>query len=69
MMKRHEVVKMFQDKVDSMDGLALVNLGYDLDMDLNLFWDEEEGYFLVDDEILQHQIDLDAKAEAELVAK
>ena len=69
MMKRHEVEKMFKDRIEGMDDLALVNLSYDMDMDISLFWDEESGYFLVDDEIRQHQVELDAKAEAELAAK
>lgn len=63
MMKRHEVERMFKDRIDGMDDLALVNLSYDMDMDISLFWDEESGYFLVDDEIIQHQAELDAKAE------
>ncbi len=62
MMKRHEVEKMFKDRIEGMDDASLAELSYEFDMDIALMWDQEFGYFLVDDEIVERCAELDANA-------
>ena len=63
MMKRHEVEKMFKDKIDGMSDEELAELSYELDLHTKLMWDEEFGYFLVNDEINERWEELEAKKE------